>query len=379
MTIMKNKIHNYILGVLTLMMVVFPFQAGAAVTLLDGDKISIEADDVVNGDYYVSVGPLGTTVMSGEVEGDMYSLAGSVTANGTIGGDFGSIGGLSYMHASVTDDVRIVAGEAVIDHEVGGDVFVVAGVLKILSTAKIAGDVVFYGGEGEIAGEIGGSIYGSATTVRIDGKVAKDVDITASRGLTLGSKADVAGNVSYRSTTDLKRAQESHVGGEVQKKQIDNQVDAVDTVRAFFIPLFVSLFATLTLYLLFKKEIITIVTVLNERPLTSGLLGLATIATGPFVSLLLISTVLGMLLGVFGIGFMLLLFAAGFSVAIVFVGALISKFMTNKVTVSLTSILMGALVFHSLFFIPVIGFLVAFAVLAMAIGGIVLVLYRKMT
>lgn len=376
---MKLKIRNYALAVLTLVVLVLPSSTSAAVTLLDGDKISIEADEIINGDYYVSVGPLGSTVMSGEVEGDMYSLAGSVTANGSIGGDFGSIGGLSFMHASVTDDVRIIAGEAVIDHEVGGDVFVVAGVLKVLSTAKIAGDVVFYGGEGEIAGDIGGSVYGSANILRIDGAVGKDVNVTVSRGLTLGSNADVAGGVEYRSLVDLKRAQEAHVEGEVIKQQLQEQVDTASALRAFFIPLFVSLFATLTLYLLFKKEMIAIVTVVVERPLMSGLVGLATIATGPFVSLLLITTVLGMLLGIFGVGFTLLLFAAGFSVAIVFTGALISRFMTNKITVSLVSILSGALVFHALFFIPVLGLLVAIAILAMAVGGMVLVLYRKLT
>jgi hypothetical protein len=64
-----------------------PFSAYAETVLRVGDDISVSADQTVEGDYYVSAGPLGHTTMSGKVEEDMYAFGGSVTANGSIGGD----------------------------------------------------------------------------------------------------------------------------------------------------------------------------------------------------------------------------------------------------------------------------------------------------
>lgn len=349
-----------------------------AATVLVGDKISIEADDVIEDDYYVSVGTLGTTVMSGKVQGDMYALAGSVTSNGVVEGDLGVIGGLAFVHASVTDDVRIIAGEVVIDDVVGGDVFVMGGVLKILSTARIGGDVVFYGAQGEISGDVEGSVYGSASQLRIDGKVGEDVDVKVSGELTLGSKAQVAGDVKYRGFRTLVRAQEAVIGGEVFKQEMEEPTE-IDTWRTILIPLFISLFATLTMYLLFKREIIVVVRTINQSPLLSGVVGIASLVAGPFVSLLLISTVLGMLLGIFGIGVLLVLLAVGFSLAIIFTGALLSKLITKKVEVSLLWILCGALLFHALLFVPVVGVVFAFVLVAMAVGGTLLSLYRVIT
>lgn len=363
---------------LTLLTFIFliPFSSAQAATLLMGDKISVEADEVIEDDYYVSVGSLGTTVMSGVVQGDMYALAGSVTANGSILGDFGSVSGLTYMHASVTDDVRIVSAEAVIDDYVGGDVFVIAGSLKILSTAKIEGDVIFFGMEGEINGDVGGSIYGTANTLRIDNHVGGKVDVTVTRDLTLGSKANVAGDVSYYGLNKLTRAQDSVVSGEIHKKEM--AVDDVDSPwQNILIPMFITLFATLTLYLIFKREMQAVVKTIFDSPLSSGLLGFSTLMIGPFVSLLLITTVLGMLLGVFGIGAILLLISIGFALAVVLTGALLSRLLIGKYVISLLWIIAGAVVFHGMLLIPVLGFLIAVALVAMSIGGALLTLYRR--
>jgi len=373
---LKQSIHNTLLSTLVLVALFIP-SSGEAATVLIGDKIAIEADEVIEDDYYVSVGALGSTVMSGTVEGDMYAFAGNVTTNGVIKGDFGAVSGLAYMHASVTDDVRIVAAEVVIDDYVGGDVFVIAGKLKILSTAKIDGDVIFYGVEGEISGAVGGSVYGTMDTLRIDSKVGGDVEVKAGRELTLGGKAEVGGSIRYQSRNELVRAQNSIIAGEIQKRTIEDN-DERDAVRSILIPMFISLFAALTLYLLFKREMQKIITTILDSPLPSGLIGLAALIAGPFVSLLLVSTVLGMLLGIFGVGIMLVLVSVGFALAVVLTGALASRLLIGKFTVSLTWILCGAVVFHGLLQIPALGILMALALISMAVGAMLLALYRNL-
>jgi len=255
-------------------------------------------------------------------------------------------------------------------------VFVMGGVLKILSSARIDGDVIFYGMEGEISGEVGGSVYGSANSLRIDNKIAGDVDVNVNGNLTLGSKADIAGNVRYRGTNNLIRAQDSIVAGEIQKNAPAAEPDA-NPLRNILIPLFISLFATLTLYLLFKREMQLTLKTIMDAPLQTGFIGLATILVGPFVSLLLVSTVLGMLLGVFGIGAILMLIAIGFTMAIVFTGALVSRLVLGTATISLLWILIGALVFHAALLMPYIGLTFALAFISLAVGGVLVTLYRR--
>lgn len=343
--------------------------------VLIGDKITIEEDEVIEGDYYVSVGTLGTTVMSGRVTGDMYALAGKVTANGIIEGDFGSVGGSAMMNASVTDDVRIVAGEVEIDDYVGGDLLVIAGTLNIHSTAEIVGDVIFYGGNAEINGPVGGSVFGSAQRLRIDAPIGGSVEVTTANELTLGDKALVAGDVRYQSRLELVRGQGATIEGEVQQ-QTPPPLSQRETWQSFLIPLLVTLFATLTLYLLFKREMQQVVRTALASPLPAGLIGLATIVTAPLVSVLMISTVLGLLLGVFGLGAVLALVTVGFMLATVLIGTLISKFLTKKTEVSLVSIILGGVTFHALMVVPVFGLLIALALVSMAVGAMVLSLYR---
>ena len=76
-----------------------PFGANAETVLRIGDDISVDADQVVNGDYYVSVGPFGNTSMSGSVAEDMYAFGGTVTTNGSIGRDLTVVGGYAWYDA----------------------------------------------------------------------------------------------------------------------------------------------------------------------------------------------------------------------------------------------------------------------------------------
>src|SRR5690348_1840252 len=99
---------KYIALVLLAVAVSVPAYAHAETVLRVGDNISVDAEQIVDGNYYVSVGPFGNTTMSGNVKGDMYALGGMVTTNGPVGSDLSILSASSQIHAPVAGDVRIV-------------------------------------------------------------------------------------------------------------------------------------------------------------------------------------------------------------------------------------------------------------------------------
>lgn len=352
-----------------------PFMTHAETVLRTGSDISVESDQTVEGDYYVSAGPFGRTVMSGKVSEDMYAVGATVTINGEIGADVSLLAGTSYLHASVTDDVRVVAGEVTIADSVGGDVFVIAGSLTILSTAHVAGDIFFFGGDLKIDGPVEGSLYGSASRVNIGSQIAGDIDMTASAGLTLADTATIGGSITYTSLVPLTRGQDTQIGGSVQK----NDFAAVTTrekVRDVLIPIFITLFATLSLYLLFKRNIEKVVTSIDHNFARSFMIGSLVIFAGPVISLLLMVTVLGLFVGLLTFSALLMVYIVGIALVSVVLGSFLLKFVTNELSVTLPSILLGVLSVQLLLLIPVLGPLAIYIVFALTVGAVTQRMYK---
>ncbi len=356
-------------GALMTLIFLLPVTASAETVLRVGQDISVETDQVINGDYYVSVGPFGRTTMSGTVAEDMVAVAGSALVNGSIGGDALLLAGAAQLHASTSDDVRIVAGEAVISEAVGGDVFVLAGTLQVLSSAKIAGNVYFFGGDATIEGTVAGSLYGTAERMRVDGQIGQNIDVRTPAGLTLGDQASVAGTVTYTSAVPLQRSQGSVVEGSIVE-QTTKSADAREVARDVLTPLFVILFASLSLFLLFKRGLQALVEHIDESMLIASGVGAAAIFGAPIVAMLLLVTVLGLLLGLMVLGGLVILYTVALALMGVVAGAFMSKYVRGRLEVSLPTIIVGSIVLQGLMFIPVLGIVLVALCFILTLGGL---------
>lgn len=355
--------------------VLFPVLAQAETVLRIGEDISVSDTQVVDGDYYVAVGPLGDTTMSGSVAQDMYAFGGVVNVNGSVGGDLTIVGGTSQLHATVTDDVRIISGDVTLGDYVGGDLFVMGGLLTVLSSATIDGDVFFFGGEADISGTIKGSVMGTSEKIRIDATVGKNVDVKTASTLTLGDRAVVAGNVTYESPEMLVRAANASVEGDVTHTPYKEKPVQKD-VEDFALPFFMSLFAALTLFLLFRKQLGVLVQNVYVRPLQSSLFGLGFVILGPIAALLLMATMLGFYVGLALLGLALLIMTLGYALCGVVLGAWLSKLLTKKLQVSLVWIIIGTAIIHAALLIPIVGGVVVLATCVLTIGGIAYGAYK---
>ncbi len=359
------RISLLIVSILTL-----PSMALASSVLRTGESVTITAQQSVEGDFY---GLSNDVAISGEVTGDLLLVGTNITVNGNIGSDASLLGGGVAVEGVIGDDARIVAGEVTITGEVLGDLVVVAGSLKVLSTASVQGDIIFFGTSADIAGTVGKSIFGTSEKIRVDGAVGGDIDIKTT-GLTLGEQADVTGVVKYMSAAEIVRAQNARVAGAVVKN--DPVMADANEAKNILVPLLVVLFAALVWFLFFKRLLGNVVTHSVEHTLRSMLIGFGLFFLVPIAVGILVMSTLGSLLGItLFFAYFVLIFVT-LTVLGITLGAYIAKLTTKKATVSIPYIVLGTSVAVALSLVPLVGPIVLLATFLITLGAVSTHLYR---
>lgn len=346
--------------------------AYAQTVVRTGETVSIAEDQVIEGNFYSAAGIVN---VSGNITEDALVAGGQINLNGEIGADALLVGGSVDVHGTVSDDVRIIAGEAIIAEPILGDVLVIGGMVSILSSASVAGDVLVYGGQATIEGSVGGDVLGQVEQLRIDSAVAGSVDVTVNQ-LTLGDRAEIAGSVRYVSTNLATQALNANVGGElVRSDPVLPQANY--SVRSALIPMLILLFSALVWYLVSRQTLTKVADRALSHSLRSALLGTATLFLAPAAAVILISSIIGMFVG------LMLLLAYLLGVILAFIGstAVIGQLMMrvfNQPSANLTLITLGVGVIGvSLFMLlPIIGQLAFFVFLVLTMGGLVDLLVR---
>lgn len=190
-----------------------------------GDTITIEADEVVNDDLYVSAD---TFTLDGTVKGDLIVFATTVYVNGTVEGDLIAAGNTIVITGTVSDDVRVAAAAIQFGPEavIGGDVIGASASLEAKSGNAIEGDVIYAGAQALLAGSIGDDVSVAVAGLEIRGEIGGDVtaevgdaeegapspnmyisDVqvpipNVSAGLTVTDKAMIKGDLTYTQTKE---------------------------------------------------------------------------------------------------------------------------------------------------------------------------------
>lgn len=375
MKISNYTVYYFLVGFLMLCGVFIPGNiAQASPIIRSADTVTVEQDQILENDFY----GMGRAInISGVAKEDVFVAGGSVTTNNTIEKDLNIVAGTVQIHGKVGDDVRVVGGEVTLAEPVEGDVLVVGGILTILSSASVSGDVIFAGGELNVDGTVLGSIMGTASTVRINSKIGGDIALRASESFTLGDKADVEGDIEYKSPQDMTRAQNAMVAGKVSKTLVPPSTSK-SVVRELILLLFVILFAALTVFYILRNSLESIAQETASAFGKRGLIGLAMFITIPFVGMLLFASVLGSLVGILlMMSYVLLLFVAFIVSGIVF-GAFLSMLITKKKVITLMSSIIGTVIFCLLPAIPIIGTVIMVAVWIVVFGALCVHIYRLM-
>jgi hypothetical protein len=146
-----------------------------------GEKVVIGADEVIQGDLYVSAA---TFVLDGTIEGDLVVVGQAIAINGTVEGDLMGGGQVLTLNGKVLDDARIAGVALTLSEgaEVGGDVVAAGTSLESKPESEVGGDLLFFGYQALLAGVIEKNIRTVSNGLEIQGAIAGDVVAQVSSG-----------------------------------------------------------------------------------------------------------------------------------------------------------------------------------------------------
>lgn len=315
-----------------------------------GDQVSVRMGETTAEDLYMAGG---TVTQSGTVTGDLYAGGGKVLVNGLITQDLTAGGGDVTVIADVGDDIRIGGGNVIIQGKVGGDVLVLAGSVRV--EGAVTGDITVAGGDVVIDGPVGGS-----------------VDMRGQK-LILGSGAKIAGNLTYKTPEEVVLEAGASVGGVTSyEPTVGEKKNIAAFVGAFaLLKLFMTLAGAFALGLLLRRFSREVVAVAYNRTLMEVGRGFILLVAIPVASALLLVSIVGIPLGILGLlSYAALMIVACIMAPIILGSVLYKQFFKGALEVNSKTIVLGVLVYFVLSLVPVLGWIVNFALMLLALGSI---------
>jgi anti-sigma factor RsiW len=250
--------------------------------LAAGQTVTI--DGTVNGDLLAFAGEV---TVRGNVSGNLVTAAQTITVEGTIGGTvIGAAENLSFENARV-----------------GRDVYGFGNSVEIAPTANVSGNAMGFAETVDVGGRVGIDFKGFGAGVNVSGNVEGDVDGYAG-AMRILSTARVGGNVTGHVETagDLSIADGAVIGGSVDEQIIERERrrNRYETIGYYFrqVIRLAGAFATGWL-LLWLFPVLREVSLPNALAvLRSGAIGLAAAVTMPVAAVLFCVTVVGIPLGI---------------------------------------------------------------------------------
>lgn len=403
-------------------LMVFAFASSAwAIETRTGEDVVIGADEVVGDDLYVGAN---SVTVEGTIEGDLVAAAATIRVDGTVEGDVNAAGQTVIIDGTVGDDVR-VAGQAIVLGEnarITDDVIAFGYSLEGSSGSVVGGDLALGGYQALLAGTVEGDVRGGAAGVELAGEVGGNVDVEVDGGgaqdagaqfapgpgvpipdvepgLTLTDSARIDGDLAYRSSTEANIASGAEIGGEVAYEQVAREgAEAEPTGIVAVLLSSLRLFATLlvvgvlTVWLA-PRLIAGAADTLRGSPLLSlgwGVLAVAIVAV-LFVLVLAVTIIFAILFGFVTLGGLVatiigtgvlaeIVLAVAFAVSIGLLAPVVVSFLGGRMLLGsnlpeglggrIIALAVGLVIYVVLRAIPVVGAVVALAVILFGLGAL---------
>jgi len=307
-------------------------------------------------------------VDEGETVDGIQTIGGTVVVRGTVDGDLQALSGSVVIEQSghVTGDVQATAGSVTVLGTVDGSLEASAGSVSIGESAVIDGDVRLAAGDFRMAGTVNGSVEAGVDNLR------------------LTATAVIAGDLRYSRNADFAREDGATVGGEVTAvRGLSPEVGfggfslpdpgPLNVVFGIYWAL-VTLLLGAILLAAFPRFTSELAGEVSTNPLRAGGVGLVGLIGVPIALVLIAITIVGIPLTV--LGFM----AWGLAV---FVSIPLGEYAVGSWALSHVDIdsrwaalVVGVVGVATLSRIPVVGWVIEFAVFLLGFGALLWVLYR---
>ncbi len=349
---------------------------GAAAAQQWGETVTFTG--VVDDDIYAA----GRRVsVLGEVNGDAVLAGAQVELERRVTGDVLAMGGDIEVRGDVGDDLRAAGGTVTVAGGVGGDALLAGGTVTLTPSARVAGRAWLAGGDIEVAGHVGRELKAAGGTVVLAGEIGGDAELMAEH-VKLLPTARIAGNLTYRSPQPAEIADGAQVGGRIVHQPLQRHEAAGAGAGFAAGVLFVlSLLVVGAAYHLVAPgwSLGAARTVGSDFWKCLGL-GLVVLLVTPFVIVALFATLLGMLLALIVLAIYLVSLLLGYLTGVLYLadaGLRRGGRATNaRRGVYILALLLALIVLAVLRLVPVAGGLISFLVLLLGLGALQLRGYR---
>jgi cytoskeletal protein CcmA (bactofilin family) len=320
--------------------------------------------------------------VQGRVDGDVTAAGGRVGIEDVVNGDVFAVGGSVDIRARVKDDVRISGGEVTVRGAVGDDLLAAGGTLVVGPEASIGGRAWLTGGRLDIAGRVGRELKAAGGDIRINGEILGDANLMGDN-IELGPGAKIHGQLRYRSHNAARIDPQAQVTGTIVRQSFEDMPRKNGRAGGGVFMLLTLFTAALILFLLFPRFATATARGVGEAPWISLGLGLAMLASTPFVIFMLCASVVGLWLGLMLAAIYFVLLLLGYLTGVLFLADAGLRRMPaqgeagkGRVIAALGLVLLALVLLRLL---PAVGAIAGFVLLLFGLGALTRALWRRYT
>jgi cytoskeletal protein CcmA (bactofilin family) len=364
------------------LLLLIPFLSFAA-EFRTGEQSSFSREESIADDLYMAGGNVSA---SGSVQGDLIAVGGNVLLGGFVSADRMAGGGTLTILGDTDGDVRFGGGNVTIQGAVGGDIIGGGGQVSLIGES-VGGDVAIVGGAVTIDSPIAGVVHIVGGDIRINAPIASNVFIKADK-VTLGSKAVLAGNLTYSASEPARIEDGAVVRGTTEFEERPDRATKAGMAAALLALFSIWMMAKFLMILIgaaaityfFHRFARELVATAGVQPWMEIMRGLIVSIVLPVVSIALLTTVIGIPLGALGllVTFTLSIFAH--LAAPIVLGTLVHKWTRHPAgyVVNWKTVVLGVVIYFFLGLIPFLGGLVKVLVCLLALGAVLNIVWASL-
>ena len=361
---LRIVLSSIVLSALTLVILANPAQAKDSSPV---DYTNIPAGESIDS----SVSANGNQVnIAGTVNGDLFCTGVDITISGNINGDVICAGQNINISGQVSGDVIALANNFTLSSSVNGSVTLLSSNTTISQNARITQDFRSAGSNITVDGLIGRDVTIDAMKAVVGATIGRDLKGQFG-SLTLSPTADIRGNVTYKSNSDIIRENNSKVAGEVSKSSAANSsfmAPDFATLAFGFVLFFISLLiVSMSTVFLFPGLYIRASKQINEQIGRTSVYGLLNLIVVPLVLIIISLTFLGIPLA----GLILAIWAVTLMLSGPVFAYFVGSRLARKSKKPAFKMLIGSIVILSLYAVPVVNIIVATIVGVVGSGAII--------
>jgi len=342
-----------------------------------GESASVRSEETIKGDIFL----LGDRVkVDGTVEGDVFLFGHDVTVNGHVEGDVIGFAQTLQVDGKVDGNIRAFTNTMTIRGTVAKNVLTFDERVNLESAGKIGGSLTVFVENLSLEGSLGRDLLVFAKHVTISGKVGRGIREKGA-GLTITSSAEVGGPIHYEGDTPAEISPSAKLASPVEFKKLEHKREYQDAHYYVWRVIWTAAFILFGMVLVllaprFARETINAAE-LYGAPIGLGILVFFGV---PIAAVIACVTVVGMPLGIFTLGFWLLMLCC----AELIVGAVVGNWILGRATDTWGMIGRMALgfvivriIYTPLAQMHVLGLLVGLGIWMWGMGAISLAIYRR--